>query len=402
MLNKCSISACAAYVTERTRHVIESFGPRPPGSEAERKAQEFVRDELAACCDGEVLLESFPVAGTAFFAMHVVAASLLLLSILLWQVHPALSLLLDAAALSVWYFQLVRYKAFLDPFFPKTTSCNVYGRIKPKGKVRRRVILSGHADASCEWRYGHLTPRLLPYIIMGFLGGLVVLVLLHVLGFAAWSAGGAFAGAATWLGSLQLLLFPSVALAVFFNNIAVTVPGANDNLSGVFTAVGIARHLKESGNPLQNTELGIAILGSEEAGLRGAKDFARRHKAECEDVETIVIVLDTFRDLDHFCVYNRDMNGTVRHDAGVCRLLQAAGKECGLSLPFATVFLGASDASAFTQAGWRAALLSAMDPRPADYYHNRRDNWDNMDEECLRNAIAVVCTLVRTLDAEQE
>ncbi len=398
MLNESTISKCARYVTNRTRHVIESFGPRAPGSEGERRTQEFVREELAACCDGEVLFEPFQVAGKAFFLMQAVAALTLLASVVLWHAHPAISLGLDMLALSVLYFQFWRYRLFLDPFFPKSTSYNVYGLIKPKGETRRRIILSGHADAAREWRLAYLAPRLFPYFFVALLAGLAGIVLLHLAGFIAWLAGGAMWEAAQNVQWLQWLLVPGILLGVFFNNVSRTVPGANDNLSGTFAAMGIAKHLKESGVQLQNTELGIAILGSEEAGLRGAKVFAEKHKNEFCDVETAVIVLETLRDLDHIKVYNRDMNGTIRLDDTVCRLLRDAGKACGLDLPYATVFVGSSDAAAFAQAGWRAGALAAMDPRPADYYHTRRDNWDNMDEACLRKAIAVVCAAIRIYD----
>ena len=400
MLNESQISGCAAYVTERTRHVIESFGPRAPGSEAERRTQELVRQELTACCDGEVLFEPFQVAGKAFFSMQAVAASILMVSVVLWHAHPLISVGLDLLALSVLYFQLWRYRLYLDPFFPKSASHNVYGRISPGGETTRRIILSGHADAACEWRFAYLAPRLFPYFMIALLAGLAGIVLLHLAGFIAWLAGGSLWEAAQQMQWLQWLLVAGIVLGVFFNNVSRTVPGANDNLSGTFAAIGIAKHLKESGVQLQNTELGIAILGSEEAGLRGAKVFAERHKAEFEDVDTAVIVLETLRDLDHIKVYNRDMNGTVRLD-DVCRLLQEAGRACGLDIPYASVFLGSTDAAAFAQAGWRAGVLAAMDPRPADYYHTRLDNWDNMDEACLRKAIAVVCAAIRIYDTRK-
>jgi hypothetical protein len=400
MLNESRISACAAYVTERAKHVIETFGSRPPGSDAERKTQELVKDDLTACCDGEVSIEPFQVAGKAFASMHAVAASILVISIFLWHVHPALSVALDALALSIWYFQLVRYKLYLDPFFPKTTSYNVYGSIKPMGKVKRRIILSGHADAACEFRYGYLVPRLFRPIVKMLVAGLVGIALLHLIALAAYMTGGALSNVARWIGILQWLLLPGIVLGIFFNNIRGIVPGANDNLTGVFVATGIAKHMKESGVQLQNTELGIAILGSEEAGLRGAKVFAEKHKRAFEDVETVVIFLETFHDIDYLKVYDRDMNGMVKHDPEVCRLLKDAGKGCGFDLPYASLYLGSSDASAFTQAGWRAGLLAAMDPSPPDYYHTRLDNWDNMDEECLRKAIAVVCATIRIYDAD--
>ena len=399
MLSESEVNACASYVTSRVKHVIETFGPRAPGSEGERRTQEFVREELAAFCDGEVHSEPFQVAGKAFFAMHAVGSALLIASILAWFLHPALSAMLDALALSVWYFQLLRYRLYLDPFFPKSTSCNVYGRIKPKGEIKRRIILSGHSDAACEFRFSHLSPALFRAIVPALLLGLAALAIFHGFGLIAWCVGDGLWHLARTLAWVQFAILPFILLGVFFNDVSRIVPGANDNLSGVFTSVGIAKALKESGVQLENTELIAASLGSEEAGLRGAKAFAAKHKAEFEDVETTVVVLETLRDLDHLGVYDRDMNGTVKHDARACGLLHAAGANCGLDLPFLSIFLGSSDGAAFTQAGWRAAVLAAMDPAPAAYYHTRLDNWDNMSEACLRKVVALVCEAIRQYDA---
>lgn len=400
MLNDSQINTCAAYVMERIKHVIEAFGPRAPGSEGERKAQEFIREELEACCDGGVSLESFQVAGKAFFAMTAVASLFFLASVALWTVHPLVSMVLDMTGLAVLYFQLVRYRLFLDPFFPKSTSHNVYGRIRPSGEIRRRVILSGHADAACEWRFSYLAGSLFRFIMIGLFVGLGGIVLFHIAGTVAWLAGEGVWAAVQRFMPLQWVLSPALVIAFFFSNLNLTVPGANDNLTGVFVAVGIARFLKDAGVRLENTELVIASLGSEEAGLRGAKDFAEKHREEFGDVETIFIALETLRDLEYLKVYNRDMNGIVKHDEEVCRLLRDAGKDCGLDLPYASVFLGSSDAAAFSQAGWKAGMLAAMDPGPPLYYHTRLDNWDNMDEKCLCKSIAVVCAAISRYDAD--
>src|SRR5690606_13329622 len=91
----------------------------------------------------------------------------------------------DAAALSVLYFQLVRYKLLLDPFFPKKTSYNVYGALKPSGEVKRRIILNGHPDGAYEWRFNFLMPKRFPLFVAGSLLGMIGLVALHLLGLAA-------------------------------------------------------------------------------------------------------------------------------------------------------------------------------------------------------------------------
>jgi len=397
MFNDKQTRACAAYVMERAKFVIDSYGPRPPGSEAERKAQLLVKAELEACCDGEVKMESFQVAQKAFFCMQAVAAIIMVIAVSVFRLHPLAALACDAAALAVLYFQLVRYKLLLDPFFPKKTSHNVYGAMKPKGEVKRRVILNGHPDAAYEWRFNFLLPKQFPLLLACTLLGTAGLILLHLLGLGALLLGQF--SALRLLEFLQWFFLPGALLGLFFNNLKVVAPGANDNLSGTFLATGILRQMKDAGIQLEHTEVAAAITGSEEAGLRGAKVFAQAHKHDLQDVPTIVIVMDTMRDLEHFTVYNRDLNGTVRHDDAVCRLLQDSGKACGLDLPFGSVFLSSSDAAAFTQEGWRAGALAAMDPHPADYYQTRRDTADNMNAECLAKTAAVVAEAIRRYDA---
>jgi hypothetical protein len=78
------------------------------------------------------------------------------------------------------------------------------------------------------------------------------------------------------------------------------------------------------------------------------------------------------------------MNGTVAHDPVVCRWLQEAASQTGHTIPFGSIFLGASDAAALTQAGFRCGTIAAMDPSPAHYYHTRRDTPENMNPECLQ------------------
>lgn len=400
MFNEKQTKQCAAYVMERARFVIDSYGPRPPGSEAEKRAQELVKQELEACCDGEVRMEPFQVAQKAFFFMQSVAAIIVIIAVSMFRLHPLAALGVDAIALAVLYFQLYRYKLLLDPFFPKKTSHNVYGAMKPRGEVKRRVILNGHPDAAYEWRFNYLAPRQFPIFVLASLLGMFGIILLHLIGLGVvlFVQGEWMIKLFRGLEFLQLFFLPGAALGLFFNNLKVVAPGANDNLTGTFLSTGILRTMKDAGIELEHTEVAVAITGSEEAGLRGAKVFAREHRNDFRDVPTIVIVIDTMRDIEHFTVYNKDLNGTVEHDAAVCKLLQDSGRACGLNLPLGTVFLGSSDGAAFTQEGFRVGMLGAMDPHPADYYHTRRDTADIMDKNCIAKTAAVVGEAIRRVD----
>lgn len=401
ILNSEQVRVCTHYVMDRARYVIESFGPRPPGSEAERKTQELVKADLEACCDGPVAFEEFPVAQKAFFSMQAISGVLTLGAVVVYWIHPALTLALAVAAATVMYHQLLRYHLFLDPFFPKKPSYNVAGRQTPAGKIERRIILNGHPDAAYEWRFNYLAPKWFPLMVLYTLIGLAALLAgSSVAVLALLIAPASLAWLVYAIGLALLFLVPAGVIGILFNNFSVVAGGANDNLSGTFIATGILRQMRENNVRLQRTELMALITGSEEAGLRGAKAWAKQHKREYEDVETIVIALDTFRDLPYLTIYNRDMNGTVAHDAQVCDLLKRAALATGRDLPFGSIHVGSSDGAAFTQAGFRAATMGGMDPRPAHYYHNRRDSWEIMDAACIAATIEVLVEAMRIYDQE--
>ncbi|HRI88402.1 MAG TPA: M20/M25/M40 family metallo-hydrolase [Candidatus Hydrogenedentes bacterium] len=401
MLGSEQIDACTRYVMERARFVIESFGPRPPGSDAERQTQELVKADLEQCCDGPVTFEAFQVAQKAFFSMQMVGGVLALGAFVGYWVHPAIAFALVTLAAVGMYNQLLRYRLFLDPFFPKKTSYNVAGRQSPAGPIKRRIILNGHPDAAYEWRFNYLAPKQFPFIVLYSLLGLVVTIFgSGIATLAVWIAPESSRWLVVGIGCLLGLFVPGSVLSILFNNLNVVAGGANDNLSGTFIATGILQQLRANGVQLQNTEIMAVITGSEEAGLRGAKVWAKRHRAALKDVETIVIALDTFRDLPHLTIYNRDMNGTVAHDGAVCELLRRAAQSTGRELPFGSIHLGSSDGAAFTQAGFRTGMLGGMDPHPAHYYHNRRDSWEIMDAGCIRATIEVLLAAIQMYDDE--
>ncbi len=395
-----ALKSSSRYVLERTKEVIENFGPRPPGSEGEGRLQESVREELSHYCDGEVDLEPFQVAQKAFMSMPWVSSTLLILSFLSYWISPLIALALSGLGVATVYWVLIRYRLFLDPFFPKQTSYNVLGFQKPTGEVKRRIILNSHPDAAYEWRFNYLCPEQFPFLLLYSLFALVAKFVIDLVIVILPLLFGEMETVVGWMFILQFVFLPGAVVGLFYTHFSVVSPGANDNLSGVFISLAIAKDFHEKNCRLENTEIGYLITGSEEAGLRGAKAFIDAHGDEYRDVETVFVALDTFRDLDHLSVYNKDMNGTVEHDPAVCRLLQTAGKDAGMDLPFATVTVGSTDGAAFTQGNHRAAALCAMDPHPADFYHTRRDHWSNMDEECIRKTIEILGAAIALYDRQ--
>ena len=396
---QAEFSDCAQYVLQQTKHVIQTMGPRAPGSEGERVCQAYNQQELKKYCP-DTALEPFRVRPGGFFLWLPIVGLLGMASLGVYFVLPWLALGLSVAGLVIMVAELVLYKQFIDPLFPAYDSANVYGVVPPKGEAKRRLIMAGHADATYEWRYAAVSPAFLKLMtisaIVGFLTVLVtdlISTALHLGTPPTWDS--------TWgmIGLIRLVFFPFFVGCLFFSNLKRVVPGANDNLSGAFAGLAVAKFFHDTNHQHENTELVYMVTGSEEAGLRGAKAYVKKHASDFEALPTIFLALETFRELEHMTIYHRDMNGIVKHDRRVCQLLKDAGHKVGYDLPYHSVYLGSSDATAFTQAGVPSVGIASMDPAPADYYHTRLDDWDNMSEEAVEAALRLLVQAVRDYDA---
>ncbi|MDR0531582.1 MAG: Zn-dependent exopeptidase M28 [Oscillospiraceae bacterium] len=400
----------ANFALRGIKKICKECGPRETGGEAEYKAQQMMAAELEGCCDS-VATEEFQVAPRAFMAWVKLGVILGLLSVVSYNIgYAAVSAVLMVGLLAIIVLEFLLYKQALDPFFPKKTSHNVIAVRRPKGEVKRRLIFCGHADSAPEWRFTYYGYKLfhstaltvvvvaisLVTMLYGTAISIVSLALSHGLdGVGALSARGP---ALNILGYVFAGLGVSLIVGWFFSNNNRFVEGANDNLSGCFTAMALPKMLQATGTQLEHTELMVLLSGGEEAGLRGAKAFCKAHAAEFCDVETVFVALDTMTDFDFMGIYITDLTSTVKHDPAVCAMLRKAAETAGHNVPYELLPFGASDAAAATQAGLRAAAFAAMDPAPAPYYHTRLDVPDALQPKTLEACIDIVAEIAFQFD----
>lgn len=388
---------CTNYAVREIKKVCRDIGPRVSGEEAERKAQAYVAQSMARVSD-TVESESFAVHPKAFMAWVAIDGTLMLISVLfcllaLLHVYEPLQTVFSAAALVCTVVSIVLivtefllYKPFLDPIYPKREACNVACTRKAAGETKRRIVFCGHIDSANEWRYTYLGGgKLLKTVIYAGVGSLFVSLAVNIASFFALPE------AARWiLAAVQCLEVIPFTAVLFFTNRKSAVDGANDNLTGVFASMAVLHYLAANGIRFENTEVVALSTACEEAGLRGAKAYAKKHLPDTEDIETLVIATDTLRDFEHMCIYNKDMTGTVKLDEQGAKLMQKASENAEHPLPFASVSFGSSDAAAMQQGGMRAVTLAAMDPTPARYYHTRLDNADNLDVKTVETGIRIL------------
>ncbi len=379
------------YSIKAITTICEEIGPRESGSPEERACQDyFMQDAKDGGWADEYGVEEFPVASRAFMLFTWVDAICLALAWSLFYVSPIISIVLGVVALVALLGEFGLYKQLLDPICKKTTSANLWAVRKPTGEVKRRIIIDGHPDSAYEWtmfyHWGNFG------LIIGPV--LSIISLLVTVAFAIYflaTGNLTLIGTTNELWWMPLLLWvftPGIILLTKFSDYSTVVPGANDNLTGCTAAMGVLKYLHDADIRFEHTEVVGMLGGSEEAGLRGAKYWVKKHKKEIDEsgIETAFIAVDTLTELEHMSIYIRDLSGTVKNSEKVCRLLdKGAEKSSKIEKPlaWASVYLGASDAAAITQGGVEAATLAAMNPNPPKYYHTRRDTPEYLSRECL-------------------
>ena len=384
------------YMVGEITHICRNMKKRPPGSEGEREAAEYMAEILKTECKcQDVSVESFTEHPAAFYGYFWFSMVLNLFSAVGFFVHHIISIVSGILSLLLFFFQFILYKQIIDPLFPEKTGTNVTAVHNCEREVKRRVFINGHIDAAWEFPLNYYFGGV-AFEIPGALSVLGVLFYI-VIGVSTLCGGEEWTEKAAMWGLLFIPFFVAVG---FTYNPSRVADGANDNLTGCFIGIALLRELEKQGVSLEHTEVGVILTGSEEAGLRGAKAWCKTHAKDYLDVPTYIIAFDTIHDPNQLMVNVRDLNGTMASDAGLCGVfIQAALK---INVPckrgHVPIFGGGTDSAAFTQGGFRSAGITGLSHKLEDYYHTRRDTWNNLNKEGLENCYKATVQMLWDID----
>ena len=395
----------AEYMVSEITHICKDFEKRDPGSKGEQQACEYMADVLKNECGCERAdVESLKENPGSFFGWIYFTITFVLAAVAISFFYPLVSIILIVVGLLIVFMQFGLYKKFIDRFFPEKTGHNVTAVKSCKGEVKRRIFFNGHPDAAWEWPVNYKLGG------VGFEGhavicgiGAVYYLVISIMLVAKNGLEYVSFDADETLGLLRLigLVFVPFLIGLYWMwNENRVVDGANDNLSGCYMGIAILKALKEEGIEFENTEVGVILTGSEEAGLRGAKAWCAAHKGEFDDVPTFIFSYDTIHDPKYLMTNYRDLNGTVKADKDVSDLFMEAAKELDISCKKGWVppLGGATDSAAFAQAGFRATGVTGLNHKLEDYYHTRRDTYDNMNEQGLADCFAISVKALEMFD----
>ncbi len=387
----------AQYMVDEITHICTKFEKRGPGTYGEQQACEYAAEQMKEYGCDRVYVEGFKENPGSFFGWINFTITFCLLAYISYFFVSALSIVLIILGLTICVLQFGLYKKLVDKFFKEKIGHNATGFKKPTGEVKRRIIFNGHPDAAWEWpvkeKFSYLGFDI--HMITCFIGAF------YLLGIAIARAAGALNDdLALKLGLGALVFVPFWVGLYFMWNRRKYVDGANDNLSGCYIGMAILKMLHDEGIELENTEVGVVLSGSEEAGLRGAKAWCEAHAHEFNDVPTFVFSYDTIAQCEHLSVNYRDLNATVKVDKDVSDLFYEACEELGIPCGKGMVppLGGATDSAAFAQAGMRATGVTALNHALPDFYHTRRDTPDALNKKCLADCFAASVKALEMFD----
>jgi hypothetical protein len=176
-----------------------------------------------------------------------------------------------------------------------------------------------------------------------------------------------------------------------------TVPGANDNLSGVAGLVALAELLRE--RPLPGLRVLLVSCGAEETLQDGVRAFIARHRGELTPASTCFVNLDTIGS-PHPVMLEAEGPVWMEPYAGAWLRDELAACAGHLQIPLQRGFRAraSTDSIIPSRAGYpTATLISTTDWRAPANYHLPSDIPENLDYETVADVTSLVYELARTL-----
>ena len=393
--------SATATSAPRVRDLIDELcreiGPRASGSAAEAAAAERLRARLERW-GLPAAVEGFRTTPFGLQGLLATMGGSYLLALGVYPVCPWGALAFLGLAILVLLAHRVLDLDLPGLVLPGADSTNVHGTLKPTGERRHTVVFAGHHDSAFRM------PLLSRSSLFGWLSrGMALFFLSYVslLGLTSWRLAAAPGPAR---GPVELALLGLCGLGGAFALLVLggmirrdPVPGANDNLSAVATAWETVRRLTAA--PPRHVEVRVVSFGSEEAGLKGSRDFALRHREELRNA--VLVNLESLGQSGRLFVLTGELLAGARHAPEAVRLVEDAARDAGIPLERSYLTHGLTDAASFSRRGLPAAAVIRLNEQGfLDHYHSPGDSPEHLREEHLEEAVRLCLAVVARLDRE--
>jgi Peptidase family M28 len=401
-----SVATTTARPSEATlREVVEALAAieRPPCSAGERRAAEWLQERFESAGADRVELEEETGYGT--FPPNLLAAGALVSTgaLMVLRGRRAAGTLVTALATAAFADEVENGpRVFRRAIRREQTLTNVVARIGPED-AERTLLVHAHHDApqtgaifdqGAQRKAFEVAPKFMdrfrtsiPFWWLGLVAPIGAVATA-----ATGRRGPARVGVATAL--LGLVSMADIARSP-------TVPGANDNASGVAGLVGLAELLAE--RPPPGLRVILVSCGAEESLQDGIRTFMARHAAELPRNRTWVVNFDTIGS-PALAMIEGEGPIVMRDysDPSFRELVARRADEEGLALERDLRSRASTDSVITSRAGYPTALLSSVTPwRSLANYHWPSDVPENVDYGTVGNAAALTYAVAESLAAAE-
>ncbi len=362
--------------------IVETIGPRPPGSMGEAK--------VAAFLDARLRQAGFRLSAESYHALRppgydgMVVGILAVLGVIGFYWMPLPAILIFAVS---WGASFLSWLYDTPLLAPRIASQNVVATRAAADVMRWRLVMLAPLSsppAARRWLVASGTDQ------TGLIGRTVAATLLLALGIAANAP--LPLDLRLWLWYAQAapatVLFAQGVIALIVQHAPAT-PGAISYAGALATLIESAARLPH----LKHTEIWIVGVG---AGSAGIDDLLRRYPFEAG--QTLFVGLDGIGQ-GTLCYLAAE--GALRQRLADALLLHLAARvvDSGQAAVRPGVYRGTTYAGVLRRRGWRAMGIAALDAQHhVPYQHDRRDDLSRLDAAHLENAVRLVVGLARALD----
>jgi len=391
-----------------TKRAVSQYGPRLTGTPVCKNAALMVAAELKRHCD-QVKIEEFAVFPEAFRSLLRTAAIIYILSALLlyfdYLVVASVGFLLVAFLV---VGQIFLYWQISEPFCKEKRGYNVFGTMEPAGEAKQQIIISGHHDSAHVFnflrRYQKLYAfRIIPAMLAVFAAPVFSLIWIY---FHYVTGRSPVFAVYFQYGVLLSLIF--VAPMYFFMSKEIS-PGAGDNMVATAMVIKLAQLFRqareERSDILRHTRLIFLSTDAEEAGLRGARAFARQHKAELLALPAYNFNIDSIYNLKELQFLTTDINSTVSLSREMARQCKNIAAELGYATRLFAITPGGggTDAAEFARIGVQATTLIGMPTnliRDGLVYHTANDTVEHIEPAAVEASLKITLEYILRKDRE--
>jgi len=371
---------------------------RPTASVGERRAAEWLLARLRDLgARGEIELDRSH--GTFWWPLGLAAGGAIAAGLATLRGHRMLGTALAAGIGAAALDDLPPGRRRFRRLLPQKTATTVVADVGPRD-AERTVVLVAHHDAA---HAGLIYHPAIPQLVFGQAPWLLERsdtsppLMAPAVAIPGLIGAGAISGNRGLVKAGMALAAVSGALLADIGS-RETVPGANDNATGVAVLIAIARALAE--RPTKGVKV-MLVSTSEEALCEGIQAFARRHFAELPHESTFFLSIDTVGSPHLLVLRGEGMIRMREYPARSLALLDGLADELGIDLFPNLRLRNATDGVYPLAAGYEcASLCSCTDLKQPANYHWPTDVPENVDYATVADAVRLTEAVVRRLDED--